>query len=897
MKHIPSLLTILGLLCLTQAAKAQHNVADSARTVFSPQDVVGEKRMNKGLVTTALDALSGQAAGVAITTGDSRMAMLSSVRVRGTTSLTGGNDPLVIIDGVYSDLATLSGIYPADIESFTILKDASETAPYGTRGASGVIQVKTKKGHGGKFHIAYDGNVGFERVSKNLDMLDRNGYLQTARQLGLYANDGGYDTNFPKAITRTGWVQNHHLAFSGGTEQGNYRASLGVMQHSMVVVNNSSANFVAKMDLSQKAFNNLLTINMGVFGSSQSNKYLFDAQHLFYSAAAQNPTYPAGRNAQGGWDRNGDAEQITSPFALLQQKNNERSQIFNTHAQMLFSVSRDITLTAFGSYSYNNNENAQFCPTWVWAQGQAWRGTHRQEQWLGNVMAELKHTWQSGHNLHLTALSEYQITRERGFWTSVKGFSNNNFGYDNLGGGAIFPYGTTGSDYDSPKLLSFLLGANYAYKSKYELKVNVRTDGSSMVASQNRWGFFPSVSAQWNIGEESFMKRQRLLSRLIMRMGYGLSGNLGGIESYNSLYMFMPNGTVPWNGISAVTLVNPRNVNPDLKWETKGTYNIGADMGLWHDRIMLTAEYYYSKTWNMLYQYDVPVPPFTYNKLLANLGKMSNQGLELGLAVTPIQNKDMELNINMNLTFQKNKLISLNGNYKGTEMTASDIVPIGGLIGAGLHGENNNIVYQIIGQPLGVFYLPHCTGMKQNSDGSYSYVIADLDKNGETNIEDGGDRYVAGQATPKWMLGSNISFRYKNFDASAQINGAFGHKIFNGTSFSYMDMSIFPDYNVMKDAPRHNIKDQRATDFWLEKGDYVNIEYLTMGWNIPVNSERCVISAMRLSLSVNNLATITAYHGLTPMINSSVVNNTLGIDDKRSFPPYRSFCFGVSISF
>lgn len=252
MKHIPSLLTILGLLCLTQAAKAQHNVADSARTVFSPHDVVGEKRMNKGLVTTALDALSGQTAGVAITTGDSRMAMLSSVRVRGTTSLTGGNDPLVIIDGVYSDLATLSGIYPADIESFTILKDASETAPYGTRGASGVIQVKTKKGHGGKFHIAYDGNVGFERVSKNLDMLDRNGYLQTARQLGLYANDGGYDTNFPKAITRTGWVQNHHLAFSGGSEQGNYRASLGVMQHSMVVVNNSSANFVAKMDLSQK---------------------------------------------------------------------------------------------------------------------------------------------------------------------------------------------------------------------------------------------------------------------------------------------------------------------------------------------------------------------------------------------------------------------------------------------------------------------------------------------------------------------------------------------------------------------------------------------------------------------------------------------------------------------
>lgn len=274
---------------------------------------------------------------------------------------------------------------------------------------------------------------------------------------------------------------------------------------------------------------------------------------------------------------------------------------------------------------------------------------------------------------------------------------------------------------------------------------------------------------------------------------------------------------------------------------------------------------------------------------------MSNSGFELGIGITPIQKRDMELNINVNLAWQHNKLISLSGDYNGTHMTASKYTAIGSLYGAGFHGGNNKIVYQIVGQPLGVFYLPHCTGLTQNDDGSYSYAIADLDGNGEVNIEDGGDRYVAGQATPKVTLGSNISFRYKDFDISLQMNGAFGHKIYNGTALSYMNMSSFPDYNVMAKAPGQNIKDQTATDYWLEDGDYLNFDYLTVGWNVPVRSK--YISGLRISCSVNNLATITGYDGITPMINSYVVNNTLGIDDKRSYPAYRSYSLALSISF
>ena len=297
----------------------------------------------------------------------------------------------------------------------------------------------------------------------------------------------------------------------------------------------------------------------------------------------------------------------------------------------------------------------------------------------------------------------------------------------------------------------------------------------------------------------------------------------------------------------------------------------------------------------MLYNYRVSVPPFVYNTLLANIGSMSNSGFELGMGFTPIATKDLSLNINLNVAFQKNKLLSLSGTYRGENLSSPTITPIASLDGAGFHGGQNNIVYQIVGQPLGVFYLPHSKGLATNQDGSKRYNIVDLDNNNEINIEDGGDRYIAGQAIPKATLGSNISIRYKNWDASLQMNGAFGHKIYNATALSMMNMSSFPDYNVMRKAPEMNIKDQRATDYWLEKGDYLNFDYLTLGYNFDVKSK--FISALRLSLSVNNLATITSYSGVSPMINSFIVGKTLGIEDKNTYPTYRSYSISVGIQF
>ena len=857
-------------------------------------DKVTQDRMNKGLVTSPLEALSGQSAGVQVATGANKMAMLSSVRVRGTTSLTGGNDPLVVIDGVSSDLATLSSVYPGDIESFTILKNAAETAQYGSRGASGVIVVTTKKGQGGRFSIAYDANFGVQSIYKNISMLSGPEYVATAKALGLSYNDGGFDTDFPKSITRTGFVQNHHLAFTGGTDASNYRASIGFTDNKTVISNNAYRNFVAKLDLSQKAFGNLLQIDMGVFGSSQSNNEIFDVQKLFYSAASQNPTFSTEMNEGGGWDKNSTASQINPPQGLLKEKNDYKQLNFNSHLQLKFNLMRDLHLTLFGSYSYTSLENAQFCPTWVWAQGQAYRGESKNENLLGNIALDYSHTW-GAHRIDALVSGEYQGGTNRGFWTTVRGFTVNDFGYDNLGAASSRPYGGTGSSYESTRLASAIGSLSYTLLERYKLTVSSRADGSSMMGTNHKWGFFPSVSAEWNAKAERFIRNAEWLSQLKLRTGYGRSGNLGGIAPYNSLNLLQQNGIVPVGGSPTVTMSMLRNVNPDLKWETRSTANIGTDFGFFNNRLLLTAEYYYSRTTDMLYLYDVPVPPYTYSTMLANLGSMSNSGFEMGISITPIQKKDIELNINLNFAWQKNKLISLSGYHNGNYISASDITNIGALNGAGFHGGNNNIVYQIVGQPLGVFYLPHCTGLTKNADGSYSYEIADLDGNGIVNIEDGGDRYIAGQATPKMTLGSNISLRYKNLYLSVQVNGAFGHKIYNGTSLTYMNMGSFPDYNVMEGAPEMNIKDQTATDYWLEKGDYLNFDYLTVGWDVPVKTAH--ISALRLSLSVNNLATITSYSGLTPMINSYVVDSTLGIDDKRSYPDFRSYSIGFGIQF
>lgn len=873
----------------------------SQRTVSGAIKRVGREEMNAGVVTNPLQAIKGKIAGVNIAKTGGDPTASASIRVRGTTSLSGGNDPLVIIDGVFGDLSMLNAISPADIESFTVLKDASETAQYGSRGASGVIVVTTIKGKNGTKTLSYDGSFGIETVYKNLEMLDANAYRQIVADRG-YANalDMGYSTNFIEAMQQTGYTQNHRLSFGAGTESSNYRASIGVIDQKGIILDNYMRNYTAKLDASQTMFNDKVKIDFGMFASKVDKRYVNDYQKTFYSAASFNPTFPDFPNEDGTWPEDPNANETQNPLGRLTIKDVESNSYINANARITWTVIDGLKLSAFGSYTYNVKENSKYTPTNIKAglgqNGIAEKYDNKSGVLLGNFTANYKKAF-GLHYVDILGLSELQKYSYSGFNAKAKQFGTNFFEYNNLGAGAEVKYGDVGSYLNGYSLASFMGRFNYSYADKYIATVNMRADGSSKLGANNKWGFFPSASLAWVLKEEAFLKNVDVVSNLKIRTGYGLTGNQDAISAYNSLRLMSPTGVTTINGKPVTTYGINRNENPDLKWEVKRMFDVGIDAGFFEDRLTATLDYYYSKTSDLLYNYAVPVPPFAFNTLLANLGEMENTGVEVAISGTPLKNKDMELNISANFSWQKNKLLSLSGTYMGQELNAKEFMNLGGMNGAGFIGGNNQIIYQMVGQPLGVFYLPKCDGIiDMKGNGEYTYHILDIDGQEGIDLSDGKDRYIAGQAIPKFYLGGNVNFRYKQFDIQAQFSGAFGHKIYNGTSLSYMNMSLFPTYNVLTDAPRLNIHDQTVTDYWLERGDYLHIDYVTLGWNLNTQNLKN-INSLRVTFSVNNLFTFTNYSGLSPMINSSTVSSSLGIDDKQFYPLTRTYSLGLSVNF
>ena len=883
------MVTAVAAVLVTTTGWGQH-----VASIDSMANVIDEDLTSKQ-VSNPIEAITGRVAGVTVQKSNNGAAAQSAVRVRGTTSLTGGNDPLIIIDGVMGDLNTLSSIYLGDIESFNVLKDASETAQYGSRGASGVIEVKTKRGSNTGPTFNYNGSVGFSSVYKNLNMLSAGGYRDYLTHTGQMLIDKGYDTDWQREIEQTALLHDHHFAFVGGNERGGYRVSVGYMDHEGIILHDRLRNFTSNMSVHQQLFGGVAVIDIGMFGNILKNRTaVYDVQKTFYSAATWNPTFGTERNASGGWDGFTYANQINHPLALMDSRTEDKTMHLSTHAKLTVNLASEWRLTLFGAYSNNDVTTSQYLPTSIWAHGQAYRGTRKTESLMGNLALNWDHR-ADAHHITATLYGEAQRDKLTGYCTTTTNFTNDQLGYDAIQAGALTQWDGTRSYREVPSMAAAMVTASYDYADRYSLSATARADASSRFGKNNKWGFFPSVSAAWTLSREAWLRDVAWLDNLKLSAGYGLAGNMGGIDSYMSLNVLMPSGIVPVGNEAMVSLGNPKNINPDLKWEVRRTFNVGLNATMLNGWLSASIDYYSSKTSDMLYLYNVSVPPFSFNKLLDNLGSMSNQGVEISLGATVLQRRDMELNINTNLTWQRNKLLSLSGFYNDYWLEAPTHVDIASLNGAGFHGGNNHIVYQVIGQPLGVFYLPHCTGLKSDGNGGYTYEIADLDNDGEATAAS--DRQLCGQAMPKVLLGANISFRYRNCDLTLQLNGAFGHKIYNGTALTYMNVNSLPGYNVLADAPKQNIVDQTATDYWLERGDYVNFDYVTLGWNVPMGRAKRWVDRLRLSLTVENLATITGYSGLTPMINSSNVNGTLGVDDKNTYPVARTYSLAVSVYF
>ena len=874
MKHI-NLIILLSAITLQLSAQS-----DTVQVL--PQGAygttIGEEEMNnRDQSSNAIDVIRGRVAGMTVDkSGENAM---SAVRLRGTVSLSGSNDPLIIIDGVIGDMSLLSTVNPTDIKSFRILKDASETAQFGSRGAGGVIEVTTLKGEEGRLRIHYNGSFSAGTVYKTLPMLSADAYRTYCTSQGLLFMDKGANTNWQREITRTSFSHHHHLAFTGGTKQTTYRASIGYIDDQYVVKNTGTRSFLANVNLTQRMWGDVLKIDIGMFGSLQQSKNLFNEQKMFYSAACFNPTYPAERNAAGGWDGDPAASQIANPMAWLENSSQPSDAHLSTNLHLDFKLIEPLHLKLLAAYTYHRMDETLNIPTDEG--GTAYRSSGKTHDILANMILDYNQSW-GVHALSALALAEINSNMSDAFYVTTYQSGSGSLGSDRLSGGSIRPWDGTDSHKMQANMLSFMGRVSYTLLDRYNLTASLRTDGSSKFGANNKWGWFPSVSASWTISNEPWMPQNEVLDHLRISGGYGLSGNQSAIDSYLTMLLYEPNGVSEVSGKGVTTYAALRNANPDLKWEVSHTGNVGVDLSLFKGRLVANISYYNTLVTDMLYPYRVSTPPYTYPTLVANLGSMRNEGVEISIGGTIVKTKDWKLSINANVTWQHNKLLSLSGKHGDEWLYAADYQAIASISGAGSKGGDNDIVWQIVGQPLATFYLPQCTGLVDNGKGGYTY--------GE------GERYIAGQATPKVLLGSNISLKYKNWDLSIQINGAFGHKVFNGTYLAYMNLGSLPFYNVLKAAPEAKIHDQQVTDYWLERGDYVNFDYITLGYQVPL-PENKVVETLRLVATMNNVGTISAYSGHTPIINSTNINSTIGVDDKRTYPLAYLFTFGLSIGF
>jgi iron complex outermembrane receptor protein len=477
---------------------------------------------------------------------------------------------------------------------------------------------------------------------------------------------------------------------------------------------------------------------------------------------------------------------------------------------------------------------------------------------------------------------EWQGTTYNGDYAQARGFINDIATYNALQLGDISKVlqGDVSSYKNDRKLVSFLGRVNYSYDNRYLLTASFRRDGSTVFGVNNKWGNFPSASLAWRIDQEDFMKSQKLFSGLKLRVGYGITGNQQGIGPQNSIALVGQAGTVFFGGTTIPNYSATQNSNPNLKWETRKQANLGLDFGLFNDRLTGTVDVYTANTDNLLYNYTVPLEgPFLTTNILANVGSLQNRGLELSLSYQVIKTANTTLTLGGNATFMKNKVLSLGGNIEGYDIPTNYV---------GWGGGGN--AFLVVGQPVGTFLiLKH-----QGKDANNAETVVDQNKDGI--IDQGAqskDRVNEGQTTPKYTYAFTPSFTYKNFDASMVWRGVGGNKIYNGIRQSLSLLENLGKSNVLQSAVPLGIQSsQYGSDLWLESGSYLKWENVSLGYRFNLTNVK-FINALRLSVTGQNLLTITKYKGLNPELNAYGDGSSGG--DYGTYPPTRTFSIGLNV--
>ena len=857
---------------------------------------VAEENFNKGVTRDASDLLQGKVAGLNIVTGSGDVTRGSQIQLRGTSTLQNDQGPMIVIDGIPGgDMSTVS---PSDIESISVLKDASSAAIYGSRAAGGVILITTKRGSGSKTTINYDGYVTASTVANKPDLLNAQEWRDANHALGkdisLYDSYNN-DTDWFDEMTRTGISQQHALSLSGGTSKSNYRASYTFMDRKGVARDNSLTRHSFRFQFQQRAINDRLRI--GLTGSATLTDMQMPFGDDFILAYNMLPVYPV-YNEDGSYftAANHNYDQGNPVQNQDQNYKKSRNNYFYGAGDVQFQIIDGLT-TKLQMYKSRFNSDYSEWQDPRNSRGQNGNGyaRRRARTWDRNLLE-----WTFNYNKTFGSEEQHKIDAIAGYsWENnlyadqssiVRDFAVVGMGADNLQSGNSLKIGDVTSSRNEYKLISLFARAHYSYKEKYMITATVRRDGSSKFGANNKWGIFPSVSAAWGISQEDFMENVEWVNDLKLRAGYGVTGNQDGLQPYKSLDLYSASGTYYNNGTWPTAYRPSQNANADLKWEQTSMLNIGLDFTLFNSRLNGTIEWYDKRTSDMLYNYEVSMPTYVYGTIAANVGDMKNTGVEILLNLDVIRNKKFTWNTSINLAHNKNEITKLSNDLYSTGR-----IYVGDPWIRGASGVTSHVVEE--GRPVGQFYMLKCTGLDENG----KFIIEDV--NGDGQITDD-DRTYCGDAQPDLIYGWNNTFTWGNWDASIFFRGTIGNKVLNNPLAAYGNNTYIDGCNVMKNDDLLVLtENSRVCSYYIENGSFLRLDNMSIGYTFNTKKIDWLEKA-RVYVAGQNLFVITGYKGLDPEVENfrgeaSDDNAGLspGIEPRNYMPKSRSFTFGVNLTF
>lgn len=890
---------------------------NSRKNLSSAVTSVKSEELNKGAISDVGQLLQGKVSGLNISSsGDPTRG--TTIILRGASTINSSQSPFYVIDGVPG--ADISLVSPDDILSVDVLKDAAATSIYGNRATNGVIMITTKKGNKDNEQIAYNGYVGVETVSNQLDVMDASqlrAFLAKNNMSFSPEDDKGANTNWQKTIQRSAAIsQSHNISYSGGTNRSSYIASLTYIDKQGILLSSGQNRIVAHMAIEQKAFNDKVKFGLNVTNSNVKNTRVPQRNTALLQAAKFLPVSKP-KNDDGTYFENFNHTGYFNPLAVIEQaddnsKVNTLLGSFTTEVTLPFGLKYNMSAAYqkntslngeyYNSYYAKNYNSAQFynnpeppAAHWILNFGQnglASRSTYQST----NIILENFVTWNKTFGKHnINAVIGYSWQENEygdGFSANNTNFPVDDVSYRNLAlgnyssvNGFIVNFGDAYA-YQKTRLISDFARLNYDFGGKYLLQASIRRDGSSVFGANKEWGYFPSVSLAWRIDQEGFMQSQSVFKDLKLRGSYGVTGNSTGFDAYTAQFIVGPLGTYYYQGKQIYAYGPNKAANPDLEWEKTSTGNLGLDFTVLNGKLSGYVEVYDKKTTGMIYPYDVNVVMVPAGRITANGGEMSNKGIEVSLTATPVKTSEFSWTTNLNMSHNKNTIEKL----KNSMFVGGDSVRITQPDGGGQTGSTLQILKE--GKPIGQFFSLEYAG--KNSSGVSQYVAKDGSLT--TNPGIGTDYHYLGSPQPKVLLGWTNDFKYKNFDLNIFIRGVFGNKIFNATRADLFRPSTANTSNILVDAGNESPTDMNVYKYssrFIENGSYVRLDNATLGYNFK-NLGKSVRN-LRLYVSGSNLLIITKYTGVDPEVEQGGI--APGVDSNNFYPKTRTVLFGVKATF